>query len=135
MHLRTTLALACSALMIAAAGCGSSDNKTTSSSAAAGGSSATKPACPNGKVNFAVEPYDSGPKFQGAYNQLASYLSTALGCPVKLIVTQNYTAEVEAMRAGKVDIGEFGPLGYVFANKLAKAVPVAAFGDKNSKPV
>ena len=38
------------------------------------------------------------------------------------------------MRAGKLDIGEFGPLGYVLAHQIADAQPVAAFGDKNGKP-
>src|SRR5262249_33685504 len=76
--------------------------------------------CPNGSVNFAVEPYDAGAKFTAAYKSLTKVLSTKLGCPVKLIVTDNYTAEVEAMKAGKVDVGEFGPLGYVFAHTIAK---------------
>lgn len=91
--------------------------------------------CPGGKVTFAVEPYDAGAKFTAAYQALTKALSTNLGCPVSLYVTQNYTAEVEAMRAKKLDVGEFGPLGYIFAAKLAKAEPVAAFGDAHHKPV
>ncbi len=92
--------------------------------------------CPNnGTVRFGVEPYDSGAKFQGAYKALVSALSKNLGCKVQLFVADNYTAEIEAMRANKLEIGEFGPLGYIFARKLAKAVPVAVFGDKNHKPV
>ncbi|HZC31359.1 MAG TPA: PhnD/SsuA/transferrin family substrate-binding protein, partial [Gaiellaceae bacterium] len=91
--------------------------------------------CPNGKVNFGVEPYDSGAKFTAAYKALSSALSTNLGCPVKLIVNDNYTAEVEAMKAGKIDVGEFGPLGYIFAHSIANAQPVAVFADKHRKPV
>jgi phosphonate transport system substrate-binding protein len=91
--------------------------------------------CPNGKVRFGVEPYDSGPKFAAAYKALTSAISKNLGCTVQLFVAQNYTAEIEAMRANKLDAGEFGPLGYIFAAKLAHAIPVAAFGDKNGKPV
>ena len=91
--------------------------------------------CPGGKVRFGVEPYDSGPKFTGAYNALTPALQTNLGCPVKLIVTSNYTAEVEAMRAKKLDVGEFGPLGYIFAHKLSNAQPVAVFGTMQHKPV
>src|SRR5262249_30062184 len=74
--------------------------------------------CPNGTVRFGVEPYDSGPKFVGAYKTLTALLTKKLGCPVKLYIAENYTAEVEAMRAKKLDVGEFGPLGYIFANKL-----------------
>src|SRR5262245_59804191 len=98
-------------------------------------SSATTSVCPNGSVRFGVEPYDSGPKFVGAYQTLTKILSKKLGCTVKLFVATNYTAEVEAMRAKKLEIGEFGPLGYIFAHKLAKAVPVAVFGTKDRKPV
>lgn len=99
-------------------------------------SAAKQAACPNnGTVRFGVEPYDSGPKFEGAYKALTKALAKNLGCKVKLFVADNYTAEIEAMRANKLDIGEFGPLGYIFARKLAKATPVAVFGDKNHKPV
>ena len=97
--------------------------------------SARSSTCPNGKVNFGVEPYDAGAKFTGAYKALTKALSTNLGCPVSLSINTNYTAEVEAMKAGKIDVGEFGPLGYIFAHSIAKAVPVAVFADKNGKPV
>ena len=39
------------------------------------------------------------------------------------------------MKAGKIDVGEFGPLGYIFAHTVADAQPVAVFADKNGKPV
>ncbi len=100
------------------------------------GASASKSStCPGGQVRFGVEPYDSGPKFTGAYEALTKALQTNLGCTVKLIVTNNYTAEVEAMRAKKLDVGEFGPLGYIFAHKIANAQPVAVFGTAKRKPV
>src|SRR5262249_41782116 len=91
--------------------------------------------CPGGKVRFGVEPYDTGAKFLGAYQTLTSLLQKKLHCSVKLYVATSYTAEVEAMRAKKLDVGEFGPLGYIFAKKLAKAQPVAVFATKDRKPV
>jgi phosphonate transport system substrate-binding protein len=100
-----------------------------------GASAAKSSLCPNGQVRFGVEPYDSGPKFTGAYQALTKALQTNLGCPVTLTITNNYTAEVEAMRAKKLDVGEFGPLGYIFAHKLADAQPVAVFGTMDHKPV
>jgi len=103
--------------------------------ATAGAPAAPSNVCPNGKVRFAVEPYDSGPKFTGAYQALTKALQTNLSCPVKLTITNNYTAEVEAMRAKQLDVGEFGPLGYIFAHKLANAQPVAVFGTAQRKPV
>jgi phosphonate transport system substrate-binding protein len=91
--------------------------------------------CPNGQIRFGLEPYDAGPKLAAAYKTLISALQAKLGCPVKLYIATNYTAEVEAMRAKKLDAGEFGPLGYIFAHQLAKAQPVAVFGTKARKPV
>src|SRR5215471_4775643 len=103
----------------------------SSASAAKG----TSNVCPNGSVNFGVEPYDAGAKFEAAYQSLTGVMSKALNCPVNLIVTDNYTNEVEAMKAGKIDVGEFGPLGYIFAHSIAGAQPVAVFADKSGKPV
>jgi phosphonate transport system substrate-binding protein len=53
---------------------------------------------------------------------------------VQVFVTTNYNAEIEAMRNGKLEIGEFGPLGYVLAHQVAKAEAVAAFGTQEGKP-
>src|SRR5215471_723390 len=125
MRLLAALAATLAAVVVLA-------TQATAQRATAGSPSAV---CPNGKVRFGVEPYDSGPKFVGAYKVLTGLLSKKLGCSVKLIIATNYTAEVEAMRAKKLDVGEFGPLGYIFAHKLAKAVPVAVFGTKARKPV
>jgi phosphonate transport system substrate-binding protein len=105
----------------------------TASSAAVHAKSAN--VCPGGQVRFGLEPYDAGPKLEAAYKGLISLLQQKLGCPVKLYIATNYTAEVEAMRAKKLDAGEFGPLGYIFAHALAKAQPVAVFGTKARKPV
>src|SRR5215813_8774997 len=102
---------------------------------AAAGRAGTQNVCPGGKVRFGVEPYDTGANFTNAYKALTKNLSQNLGCSVQLVVTNNYTAEVEAMRAGKLDVAEFGPLGYIFAQKLAKAQIVAVFGTKQHKPV
>jgi phosphonate transport system substrate-binding protein len=85
-------------------------------------------------VRFAVEPYDTGPALEKAYSSLASDLQTKLGCPVQLIISNTYVAEIDAMRAGQIEMGEFGPLGYVLAHQLANAQPVVAFGDVNGKP-
>jgi phosphonate transport system substrate-binding protein len=91
-------------------------------------------ACPSNPVTFAVEPYDTGPNLEKAYSSIATDLGQKLGCSVKLIISNSYVAEIETMRAGKLDVGEFGPLGYVLAHQIADAQPVAAFGDANGKP-
>lgn len=92
--------------------------------------------CPNnGTVRFAVEPFADSAQMLPVYQEVGAKLGNALGCKVDLTITTNYTAEVEAMRAGKLDVAEFGPLGYVFAHKLAKAEPLATFADKEGDPL
>jgi phosphonate transport system substrate-binding protein len=98
------------------------------------GSASAASVCPSSTVTFAVEPYDTGPALEKAYASLATDLTQKLGCTVKLVISDSYVAEIDAMASGHVQIGEFGPLGYVLAHKIASAQPVAAFGDKNGKP-
>ena len=113
---------------VAAAGCGNSNNTTTSSGAAA----ATT--CPSGGLKMAVEPFDDSSKLLPVYNQIVSQFSQALGCPVSLTITTNYSSEVEAMRNNKLDIAEFGPLGYVLAAQVANAQSIVGYADKTGAP-
>lgn len=50
---------------------------------------------------------------------LEAKLSEVLGVPVKADVMTNYTALIEGMRTGKIDIGFLAPLNYVLAEKRA----------------
>jgi phosphonate transport system substrate-binding protein len=91
--------------------------------------------CPNdGTVRFGVEPYDTAARLVPIYQKLGELIGKQLGCNVEVFVATNYNAEIEAMRNGKLEIGEFGPLGYVLAHQVAKAEAVAAFGTANGKP-
>src|ERR1700733_10411997 len=91
--------------------------------------------CPNGGVvRFGVEPYDTSAKLVPIYQHIGDLIGEKLGCEVKVYVTTNYNAEIEAMRSGKLEIGEFGPLGYVLAYQVAKARAVAAFANTEGKP-
>ena len=132
--------VACSLMLagLVLAGCGSSSSSSSKSTAAASNAANTSKAaassCPHSPVRFAVEPYDTGPALESAYKSLASDLGAKLGCPVQLIISNTYVAEIEAMRAGQLEMGEFGPLGYVLAHQIAGAQPVAAFGDTSGKP-
>ncbi|TWP50087.1 phosphate/phosphite/phosphonate ABC transporter substrate-binding protein [Lentzea tibetensis] len=85
--------------------------------------------CPGGQIRFGVEPYEDPAKLKPAYEVLAKALQGALNCPVELQVVDDYAAEVLAMRNGRLDIAQFGPLGYVFASTKAKAEPLVSFGD------
>ncbi|WP_394614157.1 phosphate/phosphite/phosphonate ABC transporter substrate-binding protein [Lentzea sp. JNUCC 0626] len=89
--------------------------------------------CPNGKVRFGVEPYEDPEKLKPAYEVLARALGGKLGCEVELQVVDDYAAEVLAMRNAKLEIAQFGPLGYVFASQKAKAEPMVSFADGSGK--
>jgi phosphonate transport system substrate-binding protein len=90
--------------------------------------------CPDGTVRFGVEPYDTAARLVPIYQKVGELIGKQLGCPVQVFVATNYNAEIEAMRNGKLEIGEFGPLGYVLAHQVAKAEAVAAFGTADGKP-
>ncbi|XAS67705.1 phosphate/phosphite/phosphonate ABC transporter substrate-binding protein [Micrococcaceae bacterium Sec5.7] len=84
--------------------------------------------CPGGEIKFGIEPYEDPAKLKPAYDVLAAALEKKLDCPVKVQVVEDYAAEVLAMRNGKMDLGQFGPLGYVFASQKAGAEPLVSFG-------
>jgi phosphonate transport system substrate-binding protein len=92
--------------------------------------------CPNGgTVRFGVEPFEASARLLPAYDALVKLLGTKLGCPVELSITSSYNAEIEAMRNGKLEAGEFGPLGYVLAHEVAQADAIATYGDNSGKPI
>jgi phosphonate transport system substrate-binding protein len=68
------------------------------------------------------------------YERVGKLIGDKIGCKVEVFVATSYNAEIEAMRNGKLEIGEFGPLGYVLAHQVAKAEAVAAFGADDGKP-
>jgi phosphonate transport system substrate-binding protein len=91
--------------------------------------------CPNaGTVRFGVEPYDTAARLVPIYQKVGELIGDKLGCKVEVFVATSYNAEIEAMRNGKLEIGEFGPLGYVLAHQVATAEAVAAFGTADGKP-
>ncbi len=92
--------------------------------------------CPDGgKIRFGVEPYDTAARLVPIYEKIGNLISAKVGCPVEVFVATGYNAEIEAMRNGKLDLAEFGPLGYVLAHQVAKAEAVGAFGGADNKPV
>jgi phosphonate transport system substrate-binding protein len=92
--------------------------------------------CPNnGTVRFGVEPYDTAARLVPIYEKIGKMIGDKVGCKVEVYVATGYNAEIEAMRNDKLELGEFGPLGYVLAHQVAKAEAVAAFGSEDGKPV
>jgi phosphonate transport system substrate-binding protein len=91
-------------------------------------------ACPaGGTVRFGVEPYESTAQLIPVYNDIGKLIAKQVGCPVEIFITTSYNAEIEAMRAGKLELGEFGPLGYVLAHQVADAQAIATFADANGQ--
>ena len=86
-------------------------------------------------VRFGVEPYESSQRIIPVYTDLAKLIGQKLGCNVQLFVATSYNAEIEAMRNKKLEIAQFGPLGYVLAHQVAKAEAVATFISSDGQPV
>lgn len=115
--LLTGAAFAAAVLALTACG-GNAESATDAASAT----------CPGGKIRFGIEPYEDPAKLKPAYDVLAAALAKKLDCPVEVQVVEDYAAEVLAMRNGKMDLGQFGPLGFVFASQKAGAEPLVSFG-------
>ena len=89
---------------------------------------------PGGTIRFGVEPYDSSAILTPIYDKIGALITAQVGCPVQIYIATSYNAEIEAMRAGKLELGQFGPLGYVLAHQVADAQAVATVADANGKP-
>ncbi|MGW0605344.1 phosphate/phosphite/phosphonate ABC transporter substrate-binding protein [Streptomyces sp. NPDC002640] len=90
--------------------------------------------CPNGEIRFGVEPYEDPEILIPLYEKIGASLEKQLDCPVQVQIADTYVAEILAMKNGELDLGQFGPLGYVFARKQAGAVPIVSFADESGKP-
>ena len=132
-HLAAAACVVTLGLGLAACSSSSSSTTTTTTNTAASGSAVAHVACPNGTLTFGVEPYDNASVLIPAYQALSTDLGKALGCKVNLQVAESYVAEILAMKNGKLDMGEFGPAGFVFASQQAGAVPLASFADSNGQ--
>jgi phosphonate transport system substrate-binding protein len=103
--------------------------------AASAPASAQNASCPNGGVvRMGVEPYDATAKLVPIYGHIADLIGKQLGCKVEVFIAISYNAEIEAMRSDKLELGEFGPLGYVLAHQVAKAEAVATFANAEGQP-
>jgi phosphonate transport system substrate-binding protein len=108
-------------LGVGLAACGSSGSNSGTTA------SKTNVACPAGMLTFGVEPYDNASVLVSAYQAMSTALGKALGCKIDLQISESYVAEILAMKNGKLDMGEFGPAGYVFASEQAGAVPMVSY--------
>ncbi|WP_209121625.1 phosphate/phosphite/phosphonate ABC transporter substrate-binding protein [Alkalihalobacillus sp. BA299] len=66
--------------------------------------------------------------FARSTSDFADDLSEELGIEVELFEGQDYNMMIEAMRAKKIDITNFGPFGYIIAVERSGAKPLAILG-------
>jgi phosphonate transport system substrate-binding protein len=64
---------------------------------------------------------------------LKVHLEKAVGRPVDLVVTTDYSSMIEAMRFGRIDVAYFGPLSYVLARSKAE-IEAFAVGVSRGSP-
>lgn len=98
---------------------------------------ATNADCPEGgTVRFGVEPYEAMSVMTPLYDKLGQLLAKKLDCKVKIYIATSYTAEIEALRHGKLDAAEVGPFGYELSKKVVPGLAaIAQFGTADGKPV
>jgi phosphonate transport system substrate-binding protein len=73
------------------------------------------------KLVVGFVPSQEAENLQAKTEPLAQLLTAELGMPVEVFVATNFNGLVEAMGAGKVDVGFLNPLGYVLASKKESA--------------
>ncbi len=76
-------------------------------------------------VRIGAVPKESPEKTQEYFAPFQQYLQQETGLQVQILVPTDYTAVVEAMAAGKIEVAYFGALTYVQASKKVAIHPFA----------
>ena len=96
---------------------------------------AAAPDCPNGgTVRFGVVPGEDTMQLGPIDDRIGKLLAERLDCGVALQFGTNYTATIEAMRAGRIELGVYGAFSYVLAHKVADAEAVAGYANAEGRP-
>jgi phosphonate transport system substrate-binding protein len=64
---------------------------------------------------------------------IRNYLQNQLHMPVEVVRVEGYAPTIEAMRAHKVDVANFGSLAYILASKNAGAEAITSSGGADGK--
>ncbi len=73
------------------------------------------------KLRFGTVPGENIEARREQYAPFIDYLERKLGMEIELFVGTDYTATIEAMRAGKLDLAWYGPFSYILAADIANA--------------
>jgi phosphonate transport system substrate-binding protein len=109
------------------AACAQSTAQNGSAPSQSSTAAATSTPAPTPKVDtlvIAYLPNEAKEELAQARSGLAKDLGAALHVNVKEFLGSDYNAVIEAMRTGKADIANFGPLSYSQAQERSKAEPM-----------
>src|SRR5512141_1634242 len=99
--------------------------------AASGGNSAQSAAHPSSLV-FSILSAENQANMEPLWRPLLTDMEHAVGVPIRPFFASNYTALIEAMRAGQVQVGWFSALPALQAVNRANAVVIGRFPDAGS---
>lgn len=71
-------------------------------------------------IRVGMMPSEEG-EMNRSQEQLAQDITEATGIPAEIFVAEDYNMVIEALRAGKIEIGLIGPFGYIIATERANA--------------
>lgn len=77
------------------------------------------------EIRFGIPPGEANEDWQKIHEPMVKLIEEATGLPVELVLTSDYPALVEAMRAGHVELGQFSPFLSLLAMDVANGEPLA----------
>ncbi len=84
-------------------------------------------------LRMALIPAEDIEELIRAFEPARQYLEKELGMEIEMFKALDYTTVIEAMRAGKIELAQFGPFSYVLAAERANARAIVAGGDADGK--
>ncbi|TMW72736.1 phosphate/phosphite/phosphonate ABC transporter substrate-binding protein [Alteribacter natronophilus] len=106
-------------LSLVLAGCGDDDATSANEEADGEGSEAADREDWPEKFVYGLVPGEDPSVLESRWDPMREYLEDRLGIEVEFFHGTDYTAMIEAMRAGHVHTAHFGPFAYVLANERA----------------
>ena len=72
-------------------------------------------------ITYGVLPAEDADTLAARYEPFEEYMAACLDHDVELFTGTSYTAMLEAMRTGSIDIAKFGPFAYILGNERSDA--------------
>jgi phosphonate transport system substrate-binding protein len=84
---------------------------------------------------FSYVPVEDPAVYEGAWSEFLAHLGRVTGKKTKYFGLQNYAAQIEAMRSGRLHVGGFAAGSVSFAVNLAGGVPFTVMSPDGQKPL